>query len=144
MPGMMDTVLNLGLNEDTLEGLIEKTGDERFAWDSYRRFIQMYGNVVMGIEHSKFEDELEKIKQKRGIKNDIELTVDDLKETVERYKKLYFKEIKEEIEAEKKSVRASFDKVYTRLQSMDNRLIGVAFTLATSAVIIALTVVFRT
>ena len=118
MPGMMDTILNLGLNENTLGGLIENTGDERFAWDSYRRFIQMYGNVVMGIEHSKFEDELEKIKQKRGIKNDIELTVDDLKETVERYKKLYFKEIKEEFPTEPmKQLKGAIDAVF---KSWDN------------------------
>ena len=118
MPGMMDTILNLGLNENTLEGLIENTGDERFAWDSYRRFIQMYGNVVMGIEHSKFEDELEKIKQKRGIKNDIELTVDDLKETVERYKKLYFKEIKEEFPTDPmKQLKGAIDAVF---KSWDN------------------------
>ncbi len=118
MPGMMDTILNLGLNENTLGGLIENTGDERFAWDSYRRFIQMYGNVVMGIEHSKFEDELEKIKQKRGIKNDIELTVDDLKETVERYKKLYFKEIKEEFPTDPmKQLKGAIDAVF---KSWDN------------------------
>lgn len=96
MPGMMDTVLNLGLNEDTLNGLIEKTGDERFAWDSYRRFIQMYGNVVMGIEHSKFEEELEKVKKSKNIQNDVDLTVEDLKKVVTGYKSLYKKEIKKD------------------------------------------------
>lgn len=96
MPGMMDTVLNLGLNEDTLQGLIEKTGDERFAWDSYRRFIQMYGNVVMGIEHSKFEKVLDEVKEEKKIKNDIDLTVDDLKKVVKGYKALYKKEIKKD------------------------------------------------
>ena len=59
MPGMMDTILNLGLNDETLEGMIKKTGNERFCWDCYRRFIQMFGDVVMGIEHSKFEHILE-------------------------------------------------------------------------------------
>ena len=76
MPGMMDTVLNLGLNEDTLNGLIEKTKDERFAWDSYRRFIQMYGNVVMGVEHSKFEKILNKMKEEKCVKNDIDFSLD--------------------------------------------------------------------
>ena len=93
MPGMMDTVLNLGLNENTLKGLIEQSGDERFAWDSYRRFIQMFGDVVMSIEHSKFEKILEKVKEEKGVKQDIELNTDDLKEVVKEYKKLYKKEI---------------------------------------------------
>ena len=96
MPGMMDTVLNLGLNEDTLNGLIEKTKDERFAWDSYRRFIQMYGNVVMGVEHSKFEKILDEVKEEKCVKNDIDLTVEDLKKVVDGYKKLYKEEIKKE------------------------------------------------
>ena len=96
MPGMMDTVLNLGLNEETLEGLIEKSGDERFAWDSYRRFIQMYGNVVMGVEHSKFEKELDAVKEKKGIENDVDLEVNDLKDVVKRYKALYKKELKKD------------------------------------------------
>lgn len=95
MPGMMDTVLNLGLNEDTLQGLIEKSGDERFAWDSYRRFIQMFGDVVMGIEHNKFEGILESVKQEKGAKQDIDLSADDLKEVVKRYKAMYKKEIGE-------------------------------------------------
>jgi pyruvate,orthophosphate dikinase len=89
MPGMMDTVLNLGLNEKTLKGLIEKTKDERFVWDSYRRFIQMFGDVVMGIEHAKFEGILDKIKKQKGVKSDVELDTDDLKEIVDEYKKLY-------------------------------------------------------
>ncbi len=96
MPGMMDTVLNLGINEDTLKGLIEKSGDERFAWDSYRRFIQMFGDVVMGIEHAKFEGVLEEIKQKKGVELDVELDADDLKEVVEANKALYKTEIGEE------------------------------------------------
>jgi len=118
MPGMMDTVLNLGLNEDTLEGLIEKTGDERFAWDSYRRFIQMYGNVVMGIEHSKFEHELEKVKQSKKIKDDIQFTVNDLKEIVEKYKKLYFREVKEDFPTDPmKQLKGAIDAVF---KSWDN------------------------
>src|SRR3989475_9160998 len=93
MPGMMDTVLNIGLNEATLKGLIEKTGNERFAWDSYRRFVQMYGDVVLGLKpQSKtdidpFEHIMEELKHAKGIKLDTELNTDDLKELVKRFKK---------------------------------------------------------
>src|SRR3989344_2906585 len=73
MPGMMDTILNLGLNDNTLKGLIEQTKNERFALDSYRRFIQMFGNVVMKLGHEKFEHILEQSKRLRGIKLDTEL-----------------------------------------------------------------------
>ncbi|MBP5226476.1 MAG: pyruvate, phosphate dikinase [Kiritimatiellae bacterium] len=85
MPGMMDTVLNLGLNPDTVEAMIKKTGNARFVWDSYRRFIQMFGNVVMGIEHDLFEHELDVVKQANNYKLDTELTVEDLQEVVKRY-----------------------------------------------------------
>src|SRR6186997_2401145 len=67
MPGMLDTVLNLGLNDASVDGLAEKTGNERFAWDSYRRFVQMYGNVVLGIEGERFEDAIKQAKQARGV-----------------------------------------------------------------------------
>ena len=92
MPGMMDTVLNLGMNENAVEGLISKTGNEKFAWDSYRRFIQMYGDVVLGMKpESKedidpFEAILEEVKEARGVENDNELTVEDLKELVTKGK----------------------------------------------------------
>jgi pyruvate,orthophosphate dikinase len=85
MPGMMDTVLNLGLNPDTVDAMIQKTGNARFVWDSYRRFIQMFGNVVMGIDHDLFEQELESVKKARGCKLDTELETDDLKEVVKLY-----------------------------------------------------------
>ncbi len=94
MPGMMDTILNLGINEDVVKGLARKTGNERFAWDSYRRFIQMYGDVVLGLkpeskdEHDPFEVIMDEIKDKRKVKNDLGLTVDDLKELVARFKKI--------------------------------------------------------
>ncbi len=91
MPGMMDTVLNLGLNPDSLKGLIDKTGNERFAWDSYRRFIQMFGDVVMGVPHAKFEYALQSVKDERGKVFDTELDVDDLKEVIKRYKIIYKK-----------------------------------------------------
>jgi pyruvate,orthophosphate dikinase len=93
MPGMMDTVLNIGLNEATLKGLIDKTGNERFAWDSYRRFVQMYGDVVLDLkpasktEIDPFEKILEDLKHERGVQLDTELTVKDLQELVKRFKK---------------------------------------------------------
>jgi pyruvate, orthophosphate dikinase len=88
MPGMMDTVLNLGLNDESVLGLITKTGNERFAWDSYRRFIQMFGNVVLEMEHSRFEHALEQIKNTKGVKFDTELDANDLKELVNFYKEI--------------------------------------------------------
>jgi pyruvate,orthophosphate dikinase len=100
MPGMMDTVLNLGLNDSTIKGIIKKTGNERFAWDSYRRFIQMYGDIVMGLkpEHKDeidpFEEVMDKLKHTKGYKSDLELTVDDLKELVTKFKALIKTKIK--------------------------------------------------
>lgn len=92
MPGMMDTVLNLGLNDDAVEGLAKKSGNARFAWDSYRRFIQMYGDVVMGMkpaskeEHDPFEVIIDGIKEEKGVFNDTELDADDLKKIVNLFK----------------------------------------------------------
>lgn len=90
MPGMMDTVLNLGLNDDVVVGLAAKSG-ERFAYDSYRRFLDMFGDVVMGISHALFEHELESLKNRRGVAQDTDLTTNDLKELVEKYKAVYLK-----------------------------------------------------
>lgn len=89
MPGMMDTVLNLGLNDESVEGLARKTGNERFAYDCYRRFIDMFGDVVMGVHHSHFEEAIQKLKDERGADVDTDLDADDLKELVARYKKVY-------------------------------------------------------
>ena len=92
MPGMMDTILNLGLNDEAVEGLAKKSGNERFAWDSYRRFIQMYGDVVLGMkpadkkEIDPFERIIEEVKQEKGVKLDNELEVADLKELVTRFR----------------------------------------------------------
>ena len=86
MPGMMDTILNLGLNDETINGLIAQTQNERFAWDSYRRFVQMYGNVVLEIEKERFEHALDSIKQEAGIEQDVDLTVSHLQEAVRRFK----------------------------------------------------------
>ena len=85
MPGMMDTVLNLGLNDVTVEGLAKKTGDTRFAWDSYRRFIQMYSDVVLGVRHDHFEDILDHHKLRKGYMNDTDLTAEDWQELVDLY-----------------------------------------------------------
>ena len=87
MPGMMDTVLNLGLTDETVKGLIKQSNNKRFAYDSYRRFIQMFGNVVMGIPGEKLEKPLEEMKEKRGVKLDTELTAEDLEELVDTLKK---------------------------------------------------------
>ena len=88
MPGMMDTVLNLGLNDATVEGLAAASGDARFAWDSYRRFIQMYADVVLELDHGAFEEALEVAKEDRGFTLDTELSADDLRALVAEYKKL--------------------------------------------------------
>jgi len=92
MPGMMDTVLNLGLNEDAVKGLIDKSGNERFAWDAYRRFINMFGDVVMGMEHKHFEEVLSSHKEKAGVELDTELSAEQLKAVVADYLKLYEKD----------------------------------------------------
>jgi pyruvate,orthophosphate dikinase len=89
---MMDTILNLGLNDEVVEGLAVKTGNARFAWDSYRRFIQMYGDVVMGMkpeskeDHDPFEEIIDVIKEEKGVEDDTDLSTDDLKDMVKRFK----------------------------------------------------------
>lgn len=93
MPGMMDTVLNLGLNPATTEGLARATNNRRFAYDSYRRFIQMYGNVVLGIDHDKFEEILDDVKDAKGLMHDTDLDIGDLEVVVERYKALVKQEL---------------------------------------------------
>lgn len=89
MPGMMDTILNLGLNDEAVEGFAKKTENERFAYDSYRRFIQMYSDVVMEVPKSYFEKIIDEVKEEKGVKFDTDLTVEDLKELVTRFKKVY-------------------------------------------------------
>ena len=89
MPGMMDTILNLGLNDEAVEGLAKKTGNPRFAYDSYRRFIQMYSDVVMELGKSFFEEKIDEMKAAKGVKQDVELTADDLKELVKQFKAIY-------------------------------------------------------
>lgn len=85
MPGMMDTILNLGLNDKSVNGLAARSGNERFAYDSYRRFMQMFGDVVLGIDHDKFEEILDSVKHKKGVTHDLDLDVNDLKTVVSQY-----------------------------------------------------------
>ena len=89
MPGMMDTVLNLGLNDDSVQGLIKKTGNPRFGYDSYRRFVQMFSDVVMGVDGQLFEDAINAKKAERGVKLDTELNADDLKDLVATFKQIF-------------------------------------------------------
>ena len=93
MPGMMDTILNLGLNDVSVKGFAAKTGNARFAYDSYRRFIQMFGDVVMGISKSKFDEIFDGQKDKKGVMFDVDLDTDDLKEIIAGYKAMYKEEI---------------------------------------------------
>jgi pyruvate, orthophosphate dikinase len=92
MPGMMDTVLNVGLNDDSVTGLAKQTSSERFAWDSYRRLLQMFGKTVLGIDGDLFEDEIEHMKDKKKVKNDVDLATGDLQKLVKSFKKIIKKE----------------------------------------------------
>ena len=114
MPGMMDTILNLGLNDEAVEGLGGATGNRRFAYDSYRRLIQMYGEVVDGIDAGRFEEALAELKQRRGANQDVDLSPDDLKEVVATFKQLYEEETgasfpQDAREQLARAVRAVFD-----------------------------------
>ena len=96
MPGMMDTILNLGLNDEAVEVVAKQTNNPRFAYDSYRRFVQMFSDVVMGVEKRLFENIIDEMKEARGVHYDTELTADDLKELVVKFKELYKKEMKKD------------------------------------------------
>src|SRR4051812_34440003 len=114
MPGMMDTVLNLGLNDRSVEGLAERTGNERFAWDSYRRFVQMFGNVVRGIPGERFEAEIAAAKRRAGVKLDTELDVAQLRELRAAFAKLFADETGDDFpqaprEQLAQAIRAVFD-----------------------------------
>jgi len=102
MPGMMNTILNLGLTDASVDGLAKKTGNERFAYDSYRRVIDMFGSTAMGVEHEEFEHEISKLKAEKNVKLDTDLTVDDLKELVKRYKAVYKKHVGDDFPQEPK------------------------------------------
>jgi pyruvate,orthophosphate dikinase len=114
MPGMLDTVLNLGLNDDSVEGLATRTDNQRFAWDSYRRFVQMFGNVSHGIAGERFEDAIKAAKAQRGVEDDTELDVDALRELTATFKEIYSDETGESFpqdptEQLRLSIRAVFD-----------------------------------
>src|ERR1035441_1974366 len=114
MPGMRDTVLNLGLNDDSVVGLARITGNERFAWDSYRRFVQMFGNVSRGISGDRFEQAIKEAKQARGVQQDTELDVDALRELTDTFKAIYREHTGEDfppdsVEQLRLSIRAVFD-----------------------------------
>src|SRR3954462_6475916 len=114
MPGMLDTVLNLGLNDKSVEGLAKATENDRFAWDSYRRFLQMFGNVSRGIDGEAFEQAIAEVKEDRGVKEDTELDTDALKELVDRFKALYKEHTDEDFpqdpqEQLRLAIRAVFD-----------------------------------
>jgi pyruvate, orthophosphate dikinase len=114
MPGMMDTVLNLGLNDDSVEGLSAKTSNERFGWDSYRRFVQMFGNVVRDIPGERFEDAIQAKKDERGVKLDTELEAGALQELADEFKRIFRQETGEEFPQEpreqlRQAIRAVFD-----------------------------------
>ncbi len=100
MPGMMDTVLNLGLNDDAVRGLAEQSGDARFGWDCYRRFIQMFGNVAMNVPHRDFDDILTRHREKAGVKYDAQLGAEQFREIVESFKEVYVKHAAEEFPVE--------------------------------------------
>ncbi|MBN2053197.1 pyruvate, phosphate dikinase [Candidatus Woesearchaeota archaeon] len=113
MPGMMDTVLNLGMNDETVLGQVRKTGNERFAWDAYRRFLQMFGNVVMGVEHKYFEEALENAKHTKGVKYDTELDAKDLQRIVAVYKDIIRKHAGKEFPQDaKEQLKLSINAVF--------------------------------
>ena len=112
MPGMMDTVLNLGLNEETLQAMIELSGNERFVWDSYRRFMQMFGDVVLGMKHHDFEHALDTVKKRRKAALDTDLCVDGLRDVVAAYKKVYKKARKTFPQDARKQLQAAMDAVF--------------------------------
>jgi pyruvate, orthophosphate dikinase len=134
MPGMMDTVLNLGLNDQTVEGLAAVSGDERFAWDSYRRFIQMYGDVVLGVDHGLFEEALEIAKEDNGFYADTEMGAEDWRALVGEYKRIVRDELGRDFPQDPQeqlwgAIRAVFDswdseraKVYRRLNDIPRDL----------------------
>jgi pyruvate,orthophosphate dikinase len=114
MPGMLDTVLNLGLNDDSVQGLARATDNERFAWDSYRRFVQMFGNVSRGIPGERFEDAIKESKSQRGVTQDTELDVDALRDLTNAFKQIYRDETGDEfpqdpLEQLRLAIRAVFD-----------------------------------
>jgi pyruvate, orthophosphate dikinase len=137
MPGMMDTILNLGLNDESVEGLARATGNERFAYDAYRRLVQMYGNVVDQVDAHEFEQELAQLKERRGVRDDVELGADDLRGLVDRLKEIYSEatghdfpqDPREQLE---RAVRAVFDSWDTPRAQVYRRANGIPDDLGTA------------
>ncbi|MBR7101077.1 MAG: pyruvate, phosphate dikinase, partial [Clostridia bacterium] len=130
MPGMMDTILNLGLNEEVVNVIAEKTGNARWAWDCYRRFIQMYSDVVMEVGKKYFEELIDKMKEKKGVTQDVELSADDLKELASQFKAEYKAKIgndfpsdpKEQLMGAVKAVFRSWDNPRANYYRMQNEI----------------------
>ena len=128
MPGMMDTILNLGLNEEVVEVLAKKSGNPRWAWDCYRRFIQMFSDVVMEVGKKYFEELIDKMKEAKGVTQDVELTAEDLKELAEQFKAEYKEKIgadfptdpKEQLMEAIKAVFRSWDNPRANVYRRDN------------------------
>jgi pyruvate,orthophosphate dikinase len=137
MPGMMDTILNLGLNDESVHGLAEAGGGERFALDSYRRFVQMFGNVVAGVDGHLFEDALSRMKLSRGAEQDVDLSADDLRSLVERFREIYREETGEEFpqdpgEQLSRSIDAVFESWNTNRARTYRREYGIPDELGTA------------
>ena len=118
MPGMMDTILNLGLNEEVVETLSRKSGNPRWAWDCYRRFIQMFSDVVMEVGKSYFEKLIDQLKERRGVTQDLDLTAEDLKELANSFKAEYKKQIGEDFPSDPKV--QLFEAIKAVFRSWDN------------------------
>lgn len=137
MPGMMDTVLNLGLNETTMRALIKKTKNERFAFDAYRRFITMFSSIVMGVDRQKFEKALEEIKSRKGVQLDTDLTAEDLKSVVAEFKIIYKKSTGENFPSDpyeqlKKAINAVFGSWFGERAVKYRKLNGIPENLGTA------------
>jgi pyruvate,orthophosphate dikinase len=137
MPGMMDTILNLGLNDEAVEGLVRATRNERFAQDAYRRLIQMYGDVVAGVDAHRFERELTALKERRGVEDDVDLSADDLRGLVEGFKKIYREETGEDFPQDarvqlERAVRAVFGSWETPRAQVYRRANGIPDDLGTA------------
>ena len=118
MPGMMDTILNLGLNDEAVEGFAKKTGNPRFAYDSYRRFIQMFSDVVKEVDKDKFEEVLDQMKAEKGVEYDTDLDADDMKEVIKRYKAIYKTALGEDFPQDPKE--QLFEAIKAVFRSWDN------------------------
>jgi pyruvate, orthophosphate dikinase len=137
MPGMMDTILNLGLNDEATAGLARATDNERFAQDAYRRLVQMYGDVVAGVDAHRFEQELSALKSQRGVEDDVDLTADDLRGLVERFKEIYRDATGEDFPQDaraqlERAVRAVFDSWNTPRAQVYRRANGIPDDLGTA------------